>query len=559
MMNNLLLHPGIILIIFGLFIPRIRNRKIISIIPILALISLLSFQDGMQIIVNYHSYELIFMNIDRLSRLFSLIFVLILFAISIFSINQDNRKEISFAYIYVGASISVVLSGDLITLFIFWELMAIASTVIIWFGSPRSYGPGIRYLAVHLLGGTILLIGIIGYAHNTGSIYFSIISPDNIFAYFILVGFLINAGAPPFSSWIPDAYPSASWSGTVILSAFTTKTAVFVLIKGFAGYEVLLYIGTFMIFYGIIYAILENDMRRILSYSIVNQVGFMIVAIGVGTEIAINGASSHAFTHIIYKALLLMSAGSVFYITGKTKCTDLGGLYKTMPITMVCGIIGALSISAFPFTSGFISKSLTVQSTVYGDMKLLWFLLTMASAGVFLHAGIKFPWFVFFQKDAKLKAKDPPASMKIAMILLSFLCIFIGVFPGILYSILPYEVSYMPYTLDHISSQLQLLLFSGLAFFILLKYLKRTLTITLDFDWFWRKFGQLVVNEFNIHLINNVAISLQKFSNLINKTIDTLHKHNGPSGVLGRSWPTGNMALWTTIILGSFLLFYLFW
>jgi multicomponent Na+:H+ antiporter subunit D len=254
-----------------------------------------------------------------------------------------------------------------------------------------------------------------------------------------------------------------------------------------------------------------------------------------------------------------MSAGSVFYITGKTKCTDLGGLYKTMPITMVCGIIGALSISAFPFTSGFISKSLTVQSTVYGDMKLLWFLLTMASAGVFLHAGIKFPWFVFFQKDAKLKAKDPPASMKIAMILLSFLCIFIGVFPGILYSILPYEVSYMPYTLDHISSQLQLLLFSGLAFFILLKYLKRTLTITLDFDWFWRKFGQLVVNEFNIHLINNAATSLQKFSNLINKTIDTLHKHNGPSGILGRSWPTGNMALWTTIILGSFLLFYLFW
>jgi multicomponent Na+:H+ antiporter subunit D len=192
-------------------------------------------------------------------------------------------------------------------------------------------------------------------------------------------------------------------------------------------------------------------------------------------------------------------------------------------------------------------------------MKLLWFLLTMASAGVFLHAGIKFPWFVFFQKDAKLKAKDPPASMKIAMILLSFLCIFIGVFPGILYSILPYEVSYMPYTLDHISSQLQLLLFSGLAFFILLKYLKRTLTITLDFDWFWRKFGQLVVNEFNIHLINNAATSLQKFSNLINKSIDTLHKHNGPSGILGRSWPTGNMALWTTIILGSFLLFYLFW
>jgi multicomponent Na+:H+ antiporter subunit D len=313
-----------------------------------------------------------------------------------------------------------------------------------------------------------------------------------------------------------------------------------------------------MIFYGIIFAILENDMRRILSYSIVNQVGFMIVAIGIGTEIAINGASAHAFTHIIYKALLLMSAGSVFYITGKTKCTDLGGLYKTMPLTMICGIIGALSISAFPLTSGFISKSLTVQAAVYEDLKILWLLLTMASAGVFLHAGIKFPWFVFFQKDAKLKASDPPNNMKLAMIILSFLCIFIGVFPGLLYSILPYEVKYLPYTADHVSSQLQLLMFSGLAFFILLKFLKRTLTITLDFDWFWRKFGQLVINEFNIQLLSRFNNIIKSIQGVIVQTFDRLHKHNGPSGVLGKSWPTGYMAFWTTVLLGSFLLFYLF-
>ena len=152
----------------------------------------------------------------------------------------------------------------------------------------------------------------------------------------------------PLSAWLPDAYPESSWSGMVFLSAFTTKTAVYVLLRAFPGTELLIYVGLFMVFYGIIYAILENDMRRILAYSIVNQVGFMVVGIGIGTEMALNGAAAHAFTHIIYKALLLMSAGSVLYMTGKRKCTDLGGLFRTMPLTAACGIVGALSISSFP-------------------------------------------------------------------------------------------------------------------------------------------------------------------------------------------------------------------
>ncbi len=559
MINSIFIHPGFLLIIFGILLTLIKNKYITIIIPLISFFILTLMPDGMQNTISYHTNELIILNIDKLSKLFSYIFLLILFFTLIFSFNQSNRKEISAAFIYAGSAISVILCGDLITLFIFWEIMAIASTIIIWCGSNSSYYSGIRYLFVHLLGGSILLIGIIGYVNYSGSISFSLIDNTTIFSYIILAGFLINAGAPPFSSWIADSYPSASWSGTVFLSAFTTKTAVYVLIRGYPGYEILIYIGIFMIFYGIIYAILENDMRRILSYSIVNQVGFMVVAVGIGTEISINGASSHAFTHIIYKALLLMSAGSVFYITGKTKCTDLGGLYKTMPITMVCGIIGALSISSFPLTSGFVSKSLTMQASIYEEMKILWILLTMASAGVFLHAGIKFPWFVFFQKDSKLKASDPPVNMKTSMIILSCLCILIGIFPGALYSFLPYDVTYVPYTADHIISQLQLLLFSGLAFFLMLKYLKRTLTITLDFDWFWRKFSLLLVNEFNAQMIKTITYSSKKYMNVANKTIKALHKHNGPSGILGRSWPTGNMAFWTTLLLGSFLLFYLFW
>tara|TARA_Y100000590_G_C15513062_1_gene936114 strand:+ start:30 stop:950 length:921 start_codon:yes stop_codon:yes gene_type:complete len=242
-----------------------------------------------------------------------------------------------------------------------------------------------------------------------------------------------------------------------------------------------------MILYGIVYALLENDIRRILSYSIVNQVGFMIVGIGIGTELAINGTSAHAFSHIIYKGLLLMSAGSVLYVTGKRKCSDVGGLYKTMPITAACGIIGAFAISAFPFTSGFISKSMIVESSYIEGLEIIWYFLLIGSAGVFLHAGIKFPWFVFFHRDKKLEATDPPIFMTIPMVSLSFICIILGIFPNLLYVLLPYSVDYVPYTGNHVVSQLHLLLFSGLAFFMALKYLERTLTITLDIDYLYRR------------------------------------------------------------------------
>ncbi len=340
---------------------------------------------------------------------------------------------------------------------------------------------------IHLLGGVLLFAGVTGHIVQTGDVAFTRMALDSPAHWLILIGFLVNAGAPPLSAWLPDAYPEASWSGTVFLSAFTTKTAVYALIRGFPGTELLIWVGLFMVFYGIVYALLENDMRRILAYSIVNQVGFMIAGIGIGTEMALNGAAAHAFTHIIYKALLLMSAGSVLLMTGRRKCSELGGLFHTMPLTTMCGTIGALAISSFPLTSGFVSKSMVSQAAADGHLLTVWLLLTAASAGVFLHAGIKFPWFVFFQKDSGLRPAEPPASMRWAMLLFAFLCVALGVWFEPLYALLPYAVKYEPYTWAHVLTQLQLLLFSGLAFFVMLPYLKRTLTITLDTDWIWRR------------------------------------------------------------------------
>ena len=487
-------HPGLLLILSGLLVlflfpaAGIRRTVFILSIPCLVLFILWGMPQGEGFYIQYLGYELTLIRFDHLSRLFCTVFVVTVLVGSLFCCKQARSTELAAAFVYAGSAVSVVLAGDFISLFVFWELMALASTVVIWSATgDGTRQSGLRYVFIHLLGGVILMCGIAAYVNETGSVLFGRMQADSLASWLILAGFLLNAGAPPLSAWLPDAYPETSFSGMVFLSAFTTKTAVYVLLRGFPGTEILIAFGVFMIFYGIIYALLENDMRRILAYSIINQVGFMVCGIGIGTEMALNGVAAHAFTHIIYKALLLMSAGSVLYMTGKRKCTDLGGLVHSMPFTTICGIVGALSISSFPLTSGFISKSMITQASADQHLLWVWLSLQAASAGVFLHAGIKFPWFVFFQKDSGLRPAEPPLNMRLGMLCFAFLCILLGIFPNLLYGMLPYPVDYVPYTGTHVLTQLQLLLFSGLAFFVMLPLMKRTLTISLDFDWFYRK------------------------------------------------------------------------
>ena len=485
--------PGLVLVFGGLVLPfapaRLRAVLLLA-LPLAALALVLALPDGAAAAWTAHGYELSPVKVDALGRLFAVIFAIMAFAGGLFALHQTRALELACAFVYAGSAIGVALAGDLLTLFVFWELMALASTgVLLAAGGEGAFRAAGRYFVVHMLGGAFLMAGVLLHVSATGSLAFAAMEADSWSAWLILAGVLVNAAAPPLSAWLADAYPEASWSGMVFLSAFTTKAAVYVLIRGFPGTEALVWIGLFMIFYGIIYALLENDMRRILAYSIVNQVGFMVAGVGIGTEMALNGAAAHAFTHIVYKALLLMSAGSVLYMTGRRKCTDLGGLFRTMPLTTLCGTVGALAISSFPLTSGFVSKSMIAQAATDEALAVAWFLLMAASAGVFLHAGIKFPWFVFFQKDSGLRPPDPPWNMRAAMVLFAALCIGIGVWPEPLYRLLPFPVDYAPYTAPHVVNALQLLLFSGLAFFLMLPLMQRTLTVTLDVDRLWRAGG----------------------------------------------------------------------
>ena len=555
MTTSLIIPPAMVLILAGLTLPlfaRLGLRSVVLVVaPLVTLWQVLTLTDGIHLTGAFLGQELILLKMDPLSRVFASVFSIMAFAGGLFALHQKSTLELSAAYLYAGSAIGVALAGDLITMFVFWEVMAIGSTIVVLSAGKSALGSGLRYAAIHMLGGVLLMAGVAGEIASTGSVTFDAMDLSTVPRMLIFAGFLVNVGAPPLSAWLADAYPEASWSGMVFLSAFTTKTAVYVLIRGFPGTEILVPIGLFMVFYGIVYAILENDMRRILAYSIVNQVGFMVTGIGIGTEMALNGATAHAFTHIIYKALLLMSAGSVLLMTGKRKCTDLGGLFRTMPLTCAFGIVGALAISSFPWTSGFISKSMISDAAGSEHLAIVWFLLAAASAGVFLHAGIKFPWFVFFQKDSGLRPPEPPLNMLVAMGIMAAFCIGLGIYPKPLYDMLPYPVDYVPYTGAHVVYQLQLLLFSGLAFFLLLGLLKRTMTITLDVDWFWRRPGKAIarfLDRFGVYTWEWLADAIVKGAT---KAHDALYRNYGPQGIFGRTWPTGTMAFWTTVTLGA--------
>ncbi|MGE0286523.1 MAG: Na(+)/H(+) antiporter subunit D [Bradyrhizobium sp.] len=557
MTASLVIPPALALILGGLILPMLQVRLrwlAILALPLVTLFLVWQVPDGVSLKVPFLGYELALVRGDALSRLFATVFAIMTLAGGLFALNQNRVVELSAAFCYAGSAIGVIFAGDLLTVFIFWELMAIASTLVVWSAGSSARSAGLRYASIHLLGGVLLMAGVAGEIIMTGSTELGRMTLDTLPRWLILAGFLVNAGAPPLSAWLPDAYPESSWSGMVFLSAFTTKTAVYVLLRSFPGTELLIYVGLFMVFYGIVYAILENDMRRILAYSIVNQVGFMVTGIGIGTEMALNGAAAHAFTHIIYKALLLMSAGSVLYMTGKRKCTDLGGLFRTMPITATCGIIGALSISSFPLTSGFVSKSMISEAAGMQHLAWVWYLLAAASAGVFLHAGIKFPWFVFFQKDSGLRPAEPPWNMRAAMIFFAALCIGIGVMPAPLYALLPYKVDFVPYTASHVVFYLQLLLFSGLAFFLMLGWLKRTLTITLDVDWTYRSFVPAMAQKLDrcIARLWDGCIAAAMRTN--GRISDGIGRHLGQESTLAGTWTTGVMALWTTIMLGIYLI-----
>lgn len=490
--------PVALLFIAGSFVIPFLRGKIQSVymlaLPVLTFVNLLFLPHGESWKIHFLDYTLILSRIDKLSLAFGYIFILITFIGLIFAIHvKDNTQHVA-AFCYAGGALGVTFAGDLFSLYVFWELMAVASTFLILAQRTKDAGKAaFRYFMWHFFGGVCLLAGIILYLASGKPIAFSYIGLNDPGTFLIFVGFCLNAAVFPFHAWLPDAYPRATTTGAVFMSALTTKSAVYILARTYPGSEMLLWIGAFMTCFPIFYAVIANDMRRVLSYCLINQVGFMICGIGLGSQLALNGVVAHAFCHILYEALLFMSMGAVLYMTGRSRATDLGGLYKSMPLTAVFCIVGAASISAFPLFSGFVSKSLTVSAVAKDHQTIIWLMLLFASAGVFHLAGIKVPYFVFFGHDSGIITREPPLNMRLAMGIAAFISVFLGIFPAPLYSILPFPVDYQPYTFFHVIGMLELLMFGALAFTVLILsglYPPELRAVNLDTDWFLRMPGR---------------------------------------------------------------------
>ena len=527
-------HPGLLLIIGAWLLPFLKGgvkRAVMLAVPAAAVVACFLMTKGEFGVVQFLGQTLVFGRVDQLSLIFSYVFSIMAFIGMVYALHVDDDTQHVSALTYAGAALGVTFAGDLLSLYVFWEMMAVSSVLLVWRRRDQSaLSAGFRYLLVHVIGGLFLLAGTVLHWSATGSLVFDDFSSVAGSAGWIciLVAFLVNAAVPPLGAWLPDAYPEATVTGAVFMTAFTTKSAVYALLRGFPGTEFLIWLGAAMAVYGVVYAVLENDARRLLAYHIISQVGYMVCGVGIGTQLAINGASAHAFAHILYKAVLFMGAGAVLQMTGKRKLNEMGGLYKTMPITLGLYMIGACAISAVPLFSGFVSKSMVVSAA--GESHYMWIFLTLtlASAGTFLHTGLKLPYYMFFGKDTGLRAKEPPKNMLVAMGIAAALCVGVGVYPWWLYENLPHAavaLAYDVFSPAHLTSTLGMLGFTALGFFMLLKHLDPKPTVSADTDWFYRRGTGLFVRVLKPLSRFEFGVVGQIYEFVIRKPVMTVAQH----------------------------------
>lgn len=562
------INPGLWVILAGLIcaaMPVSPMRKAFAIAaPIFAAFMIYTIYDAQEVLAGQFDIggiTLTTLRIDNLSVVWGYLFCLAGLINAIYALHEKSRITDSSALVYTGAAIAGVLSGDMLSLFLFWELTAVSSVFLVWQGGDRAYHAGIRYLVIQVFSGVLLLAGAVMYANaNGGDFMFNYIGIDAPGAWLLLIGMGIKAGFPMMHMWMQDAYPKASITGTVILASFTTKFAIYALARAFPGTELLIWIGCIMTCFPVFFAVIENDLRRVLAYSLNNQLGFMVAGIGIGTTMAMNGVVGQVFVHVIFKGLLFMSIGAVIYRTGTAKASELGGLFRSMPYTTVLCLIGAGSIAAFPLLAAFVTKAMILSAAVEEHLWVPFAMMLFASAGVMEHSGIKVPHFTFFAHDSGRRVKEAPWNMLVAMSLAAVLCIVLAWPWGgyeLLYSLMPYVTDYKPYTWDHVVFQMQLL-FAAIFAFTLLKRLRfypaeRRAEI-IDADSLYRKVGKSLALWGDAMWTRLSARAYQLRVRAVRSVGKRLYQAFSPAGTLSEAAPSGLPAILTAGVLVIVLL-----
>lgn len=571
-MNSITMIPPFLPLLLGALAALVLRGWLRTIVmlatPIVGGLLLWGTEPGIYWTLEFMGYTLEPVRVDKLSLMFGYLFHIASFIAVVYALHLKDTVQHVAGLAYAASAVGAVFAGDLLTLFVFWELLALTSVFLVWARrTDKAYSSGMRYLIIQVLSGVMLLAGMLAFVTAGNDLRFEFIGLEHdglaeVGAWLIFLAFGIKCAFPFVHNWLTDAYPEATPTGTIFLASFTTKVAVYAFARGYPGTELLIWIGGTMACFPIFYAVIENDLRRVLAYSMINQIGFMVVGIGIGTALALNGAVAHAFNDVIFKGLLMMTMGAVLHMTGRMNGSDLGGLYKSMPKTAILCMVGAASISAFPLFSGFVSKSMIMSAAVAEGYDIIWLLLLFAAAGVFHHAGIKIPYFAFFAHDSGIRTTEPPKNMLIAMTIAAVLCVLIGTFPSYtVYALLPWESTYQPYDLTHVLTQLQLLFFSAAAFVWLNlrnMYPPELRSTNIDADWLYRKLAPAFITRiasatYNVYERQEKA-AIEGVKRLIRNSYDV--EKGQPKGYFGKLWPTETMVFWVAILLSGYLVLY---
>lgn len=580
-------NPGFYLIVAALLAAVAKDAftRAVALIggPILALLAMLYPPvAGVDVARElFLGFELSLYRPDSLSLVFGFGFMIAAAIGGVYSLHRRDRLQDAAGLIYAGAALGAVFAGDLITLVIFAELATVASALIVFAArTGPAYRAGLRFLTIQVIAGLLLTAGVAlhGVTHGTflysqmgdlwNGVLISIIDPTTLSGALILGGVGIKAGFPLVHNWLTDAYPNTTETGAVVLSPYTTTMAVYLLARFFSGYDPLIWIGAAMTVYPVFFAVMENDLRKVLAYSTNNQIGFMVCAVGIGSTLSINGAAAHAVAHIMFKSLLFMSIGAVQLRVGSTKASDLGGLHRTMPWTALACLVGAASISALPFFAGYTSKTMIMTAAESGPgIFVIWLMLLFASAGVLEHSGIKVPFMAFFSHDSGKRPQEAPFTMLLAMGLAAAMCLAIGLYPGWFYALLPFRdqagefLAQDLFSFSHVIEQLQLLVFAVLAFMVLWwfrLYPQERPGVILDVEWIWRKAGPGIGRV--------LARPARAIGRMIGVAVSgTLGGAQGlarqvfaSDGLVSRKVPLSATAIWSLCILGLVMLISLF-
>lgn len=561
----MLLAPPFILVLAAAicaFLPSRWRAGLLLAAPAAALMSLLSYSSGEHHMLTALGFELTVVRVDELSRIFGIIFSIAALLAGVFAWHVDDRMQQVATLAYTGAAMGGVLAGDLVTLFLWWEGTALASVFLIWARrTPAAMATGMRYLIIQVTSGVLLLAGLLLHFYYTGSIAFDHLGLANTGTVLILVAFGIKCAFPLLHNWLQDAYPAATITGTVVMSALTTKMAIYALARGYAGTDVLISIGAVMALFPIVFALLEDDLRRVLAYSMNSQLGFMVVGVGIGTDLSLNGTVAHAVCSILYTGLLFMSVGAVMYRTGSARTSELGGLFRAMPLTAVCCLVGAASISAMPLLSGFVSKSMTVSAALYEGHHLVWLSLLLASAAAIAHTGIRVPYVIFFSEARDIEASEAPQHMRWAMLAAAGLCVLIGVIPASLHGLLPYDAEYKSYSLAHVLTQLQMIVFVALAYVLLVRkglLTNRGVGVIADTDVVYRRWIPRVLPM----LVSGLGTAQRAAGLRVESALGGLHRGlvriASPDAWLAQGWRVGSMMLIVIVVMLAVLIANLF-